>query len=210
VTFSLSVAGMSARELVEQLADPHRYTAAYQRLIELGADACGPAREGLGHPSARVRMLCCKVLDHIMDAESIPALTGALGDPDEEVRIQAVHALACDRCKSGDIRPAPDSVLEAAIGLLRNDASRRVRTYAVELVAVWVHTHSEAVDALEAAAKGDVSPTVRKKASWYAPGGTIYRRTAPARARLRNSVRPGGGREELTGGAPPQENDRGA
>ena len=62
MTFSPPVADMSARELLEQLADPHRYTAAYRELIGPGADACGAAREGLGHGRPRVRMLCGKVL----------------------------------------------------------------------------------------------------------------------------------------------------
>jgi hypothetical protein len=32
--------------------------------------------------------------------------------------------------------------------------------------------------------RSDLSPAVRKKASWYVPGGTIYRRTAPKVSRL--------------------------
>ena len=63
-------------------------------------DAADAARRGLSHPDARVRQFCCKVLDHLMDAESIPALIEALGDPAASVRIAAVHALACDRCKT--------------------------------------------------------------------------------------------------------------
>jgi len=179
VTFSGAVAGLSGRELVEQLADPHRYTAAYTQLIGLGPDASGPAREGLGHESPRVRMLCCQVLDHVMDADSIPALVGALADPAEEVRIQALHALACDRCKSGEARPSAEAVLGTAIGVLRDDGSAQVRARAVELVGAWVHSRPDAAAALAAAASGDASPMVRKKASWYAPGGTIYRRTTP-------------------------------
>jgi HEAT repeat protein len=182
VTFSRPVTGMNARELVEQLADPHRYPAAYTQLIRLGSDACGPVRDGLGHESPRVRMLCCQVLDRVMDADSIPALVDALADPDEEVRIQALHALACDRCKSGTIRPSAEAVLGTAIGLLRDDGSPHVRARAAELVGAWVHSRSDAVAALEAAASGDASPAVRKKASWYAPGGTIYRRTRPGKA----------------------------
>jgi hypothetical protein len=42
-----------------------------------------------------------------MNADSIPLLIGALADPCERVRIAAVHALACDRCKTGACRPAP-------------------------------------------------------------------------------------------------------
>jgi hypothetical protein len=38
---------------------------------------------------------------------------------------------------------------------------------------------------LIAARDGDAEPTVRKKASWYAPGGTIYAKTRPRRPRQR-------------------------
>jgi hypothetical protein len=164
---------------VQQLADPHRYFPAYQQLIALGAEATEPVRDGLHHPEPRVRMLCCQVLDHIMDPVSIPALVGALADPAPEVRCQALHALACDRCKDGSCRPSAAAVLPAAIAILGGDPSAQVRNFAVEVVGAWVHTHPEAAAALESAACGDLSPAVRKKASWYAPGGTIHRKTAP-------------------------------
>ena len=51
-----------------------------------------------------------------------------------------------------------------------------VRTMAAELVGAWAPTHPEAAAALQASAEADPSPVVRKKAAWYAPGGTIYRR----------------------------------
>ena len=115
-----------------------------------------------------------------MDAASIPLLIDALADPCERVRIAAVHALACDRCKADSCRPAPEAVLPAAVGLLAGDPSARVRAYAAELVGHWVHSHPAARDAITRAAARDPSPSVRKKASWFAPGGTIYRRTAAA------------------------------
>lgn len=168
----------SAAQLVEYLGDPHRSFMAYQQLIGLGPEAGGPARTGLRHENPQVRMHCCRVLDHVMDAESILALTAALRDPAEEVRVQALHALACDRCKDGSCRPAAGTVLPAALEVLRWDASAQVRARAAELVGAWAHTHREAVAALRAAAGGDPSPAVRKKAAWYAPGGPVYRRRA--------------------------------
>jgi hypothetical protein len=54
---------------------------------------------------------------------------------------------------------------------------------AAELVGKFVHTAPQAVAALQATWAHDPSPAVRKKASWYAPGGTIYQRTAPRPAR---------------------------
>jgi HEAT repeat protein len=180
VPFPLPTEAPSAAQLVEYLGDPHRYFLAHQQLIGLGPEASAPARAGLRHENPRVRMHCCRVLDHVMDSESIAALTTALRDPAEEVRVQALHALACDRCKAGSCRPSAGMVLPAALAVLRWDTSARVRVRTVELVGARAHTHREAAEALLASADGDPSPAVRKKADWYAPGGTIYGRTARA------------------------------
>jgi hypothetical protein len=175
-----SATGLTATQLVEQLADPHRYHPALQRLLELGPDAAGPARDGLTHPDPGVRSRCCKVLDHVMDAASTPALVAALDDPVAVVRIDALHALACDRCKNDSgCRPDAAAVLPPGIRILRTDSDPHVRAMAAELVGAWVHRHDEAVRALEATAAHDPSPAVRKKARWYLPGGAVYRRTQP-------------------------------
>ena len=50
---------------------------------------------------------------------------------------------------------------------------------AAELVGKFAHTDVRAITALEASHTQDPSPAVRKKAGWYAPGGTIYERTVP-------------------------------
>ena len=59
-----------------------------------------------------------------------------------------------------------------------DDPDAHVRAYAVELVGRWVHTHSEAEAAIIRSRDHDPSPAVRKKAGWYAPGGTIHRKTS--------------------------------
>jgi HEAT repeat protein len=173
---------MHAEDLIALLADPHRAVHAYSRLLALGPEATEAARGGLSHPHERVRERCCRLLDHLMDADSIPALIQALADPSELVRIQAAHALACDRCKTDSCRATPEAVLPAAITMLASDPSAHVRAFTAELVGRWVHSRAAARDALTRAATQDPSPAVRKKASWYAPGGPIYRRTSkPAR-----------------------------
>jgi hypothetical protein len=63
--------------------------------------------------------------------------------------------------------------------MLADDLDPHVRAMAIELAGRWVHSHPAACHAIEHAAAHDPSPAVRKKASWYAPGGTIYRRTRP-------------------------------
>jgi HEAT repeat protein len=175
----LHIPEMPVEDLIDLLADPHRYIHAYTRLLKLGPEATEAARHGLSHADARVREHCCKLLDHLMDAESIPAVIEALADPSPSVRMQAAHALACDRCKPGDAcRPAPEAVLPFAIAMLASDPSAHVRARAAELVGRWAHTHPAARDAVIHAATRDLSPAVRKKASWYAPGGPIYRRAS--------------------------------
>ena len=61
-----------------------------------------------------------------------------------------------------------------------DDPYQHVRAYAIELVGRWVHTHPEAEAAIIRARDHDTAPAVRKKAGWYAPGGTIHRKTARA------------------------------
>lgn len=70
-------------------------------------------------------------------------------------------------------------VLPRAIRMLRDDPSRHVRAIAAEVVGRWVHVDRAAEGALLDAHENDPASAVRKKAGWYAPGGTIYRRTQP-------------------------------
>jgi hypothetical protein len=60
-----------------------------------------------------------------------------------------------------------------------DDPDAHVRAYAVELAGRLVHAHSGAEAAIIRSRDHDPSPAVRKKAGWYAPGGTIHRKTAP-------------------------------
>ncbi|HMD91774.1 MAG TPA: HEAT repeat domain-containing protein [Trebonia sp.] len=183
--FARLAPGLTAEQLVAALGDPHRSSEALWRLIALGPDAAVPARDGLSHPDLRVRVNCCKVLDHVMGQDDLAAVIGALADPEPEVRWNALHALACDRCKAGECRPSAAAVLPPALALLTADPSPRVRAGACEVVGAWAHSRREAAAALQVSAGTDPSPAVRKKASWYAPGGPIFRRTRPKPQRPR-------------------------
>src|SRR5262245_844350 len=163
---------------VEHLADPVRARRAYRHLVLSGAPSLPAVRAGLGHANADVRSLCTKALDHLVDAESYAALVAMVEDPAPRVRMEALHALACDRCKENEV-PRGDEVLALGLSCLRSDPDRHARASAVELVGRFVHTAPVAAAALVAARDGDPHPTVRKKAGWYAPGGTIHRKTRP-------------------------------
>jgi len=166
-----------ATALVELLAVPHRATTAYGALMNLGSHALPAVRVGLRNGSADVRFHCCRFLDRFLDPDTLADLLSMLEDSDERVRITTLHTLACDRCKEGSCRPEEAAVLPQALALLAKDPSAHVRAMAVEVVGQFVHGNALALDAVAMAARSDDSAAVRKKASWYAPGGTIFRRS---------------------------------
>ena len=161
---------------IEQLSVPHRAKAAFQTLLGMGFTVVPSARDGLRHPHADVRYYCVRLLDHFLVPEALEELIFLLDDPDKRVRTMVLHTLACDRCKEGSCRPQESEVLPPALACLRQDDHPHVRAMAVEVVGQFAHTNPQAALALEAAHTHDPTPTVRKKAGWYAPGGPIYTR----------------------------------
>jgi HEAT repeat protein len=176
--FSL-VEEASAGRLVQALGNEPRAPAAYRELLNRGPAAVPVIRAGLQHPDPVVRESCCKLLDRLLVPEAVGELLARLGDANAGVRCAALHALACDRCKPDRCRPVDPAVLAAGLRLLQQDEDHHVRNFAVELVGRFAHGDPAASAALTRARDTDPSPAVRKKAGWYAPGGTIYRRTTP-------------------------------
>ena len=165
--------------LVSCLGDSPRAVGAFHALLQRGESALSAIRAGLHHENPAVREGCCRLLDHLVDTDSMDELVSMADDPDARVRIAAFHALACDRCKGDTCAPGPDRVLGPALRHLASDPDPHVRNMAVELVGKFAHTEPRALTALETSHAQDPSPAVRKKAGWYAPGGTIYERTVP-------------------------------
>jgi HEAT repeat protein len=178
--------------LIEDLGVEHRAKSAMRSLMAAGMSATPAVRRGLRHHNPRVRARCCGVLDHFLDADAIPELMDNLGHDDPEVRLMAMHALGCDRCKEGSCRPAENDVIAAAMRLLADDPDRHVRTAAAHALGPAVHRRHEALDAVVAAHGADPDPLVRKVAGWYCPGGPIYERLRPrvVRRRSRTGARP--------------------
>ncbi|MEJ0065302.1 MAG: HEAT repeat domain-containing protein [Caulobacteraceae bacterium] len=146
--------------------------------------ARGPAAteavvHGLRHESADARYHCCRLLDQLLTPDALAPLINMLDDPDERVRYTALHSLSCDRCKDDVCLPTDGPLLAKALELLAADPSAHVRAHAIEAVGRSVHEDDVALAAIARAAAGDACAAVRKKARWYAPGGPIYRRTAP-------------------------------
>ena len=165
---------------IDDLAVPHRRRDAAEALLRLG-DAARPAvEERLLSEDPEVRAACTRLLDRLADNDSFDLMLWLLDDPDHRVRHNAMHALACDRCKGDDVCALPrDQLIPAAARLVAEDPHPLVRATALEVLARWVHEDEVARAAIDRAAEADGDATVRKKAKWYLPGGGVFERTKP-------------------------------
>jgi len=173
---------------VERLSIPHHNREAFWHLVLSGPPALDAVRAGLAHDDPAVRVGCTRVLDHLVDEASWDDLLTMLDDDDEEVRVSALHALACDRCKENGCAPSKASVLPHAMRAMRDDPAPFVRAIAIEVVGRWVHGDDEIAAALERVVREDPDRGVRKKATWFVPGGVRYEKTKP-KVRARSRVR---------------------
>jgi HEAT repeat protein len=115
-------------ELVDALAASQTRFPAYQALVELGTQALPAVRSGLGHGNWQIRKWSAMILDRVADADSLEALVPLLRDPKADVRLWAVHSLACDHCKH-DVACPVDAVPHL-IERIEIDESIRVRRMA--------------------------------------------------------------------------------
>ena len=164
---------------VERFAIAHHHKEAFWHLVLSGPAALDAVRAGLAHDDPAVRAGCTKVLDHLVDDDALDDLVAMLDDDVAEIRLHALHALACDRCKANGCMPTKESVLPAAIERLRDDPSQHVRAMAIGAIGRWVHDDPGALDAIVAAHESDPHPNVRKTAGWYVPGGPLYEKSRP-------------------------------
>lgn len=167
-------------EAMRDLTVPHRRKAAYRRLREFGSAAREAVEAGLLAGDPRLRAQCALLIDRLADNDSFELMLLLLDDPDPSVRRHAIHALACDRCKSEDVCALPrGQIIPEAARMLATDPDAHVRAIALEVLARWVHEDEAARAAIERAAATDPTPANRKKAKWYLPGGKPFERTKP-------------------------------
>ncbi|MHC5906716.1 hypothetical protein ACVNF4_22845 [Streptomyces sp. S6] len=116
-----------------------------------GDGALAAIRAGLKSGDAGVREGCCRLLDHLVDVESMEELTGMADDPDATRR-------------SG----SPRSMRWRVTGARGTSV---LRAMAAELVAKFARFEERAAAALVESHTHDPSPAVPKKAGWRARRG---------------------------------------
>ncbi len=153
---------------VAQLANSERRRRAKIYLREAGSPAVPAVRRGMHHPSAMVRRLCASILDHLADEGALLDLVAALDDEDPGVLKRSLHALACDRCKENECRPAEDLFVPRALDLLRHP-NPDVRASAIDTLGKVVARRPDVADALAEVARHDVNTGLRGMARHRLP-----------------------------------------
>jgi len=96
-----------------------------QALRAAGQEGMQAVIFGMEHPNARIRRACTAFMDHHGTEICVAPLTERLlTDPVPAVRREAVHALACQRCKSS---PLEADITLLLIDIYQNEPSRKVR-----------------------------------------------------------------------------------
>lgn len=116
----------------------------------------------LHHPNARVRRDCLNVLDHDANDESTDVFLAALGDPVPKVRVIAVHAISCERCRVGAL--CVGDVVPVLADVLAGDDSAKVRHAALFVLHTLADRDEQAREAIRRAAIGDPDELVRRAA----------------------------------------------
>lgn len=151
----------SAEELVQAFVHGASRYQAYEALVELGHAALPAVRQGLKSDDWQVRRWCAICLDRMGDADALEDLVPLLEDPKSQVRLWAVHSLACDHCKA-DVICGLD-VVPLLIQRVETDTSVRVRRMAVIMLSTEL-ADRRAVPVLEDVARDTSDPRLRMHA----------------------------------------------
>ena len=104
--------------------------------------------------TSQVRVGCCRVLDHLYNESCLLDLMKNLHHPNPKVRMWAVHALDCERCKSCECRPEEHKILPYEIKILLSDSERHVRQMAAGMLGPSVHRSKKVKEAFQKFSQG--------------------------------------------------------
>jgi hypothetical protein len=135
----------------------------------------------LSYRDPAMRRFCLFLLDHYASDASTETFRRALHDPVPSVREGALHGLACERCRDGDI--CVTDVVTDLVEILDSDPNAEVRHKTVAALARFMGRDSRAGEAIARAAYRDPDPAIRCVARPVADSGQphVGRRKAALR-----------------------------
>jgi HEAT repeat protein len=148
--------------LVERLADKKTRWPAYVALNKAGPAALEAATDGLSHDDWQVRRWCAIYLDHNADERALKRLILTLEDPKAKVRRWAVHSIACEPCKEGEL---PMDVVPLLAKRLKEDKSIKVRRAAALSLLQWA-TEKRVRRLLKRIVDTEDDRKIRRYANW--------------------------------------------
>lgn len=152
-------AGIIARTIasVAEIADP-----AVRVLLRNGGPLGDIQSAALHHEDPWARRRCLDFLDHHAADESTAVFLAALDDPVAPVREIALHGLACERCRTGEV--CATDVVPRVIKVLEGDSDPDVRYKTLPILREFLVRHPDAVGAIRRAATADPDGLVREGA----------------------------------------------
>jgi HEAT repeat protein len=115
------------------------------------------------HEDPWVRRKCLSFLDHHASDESASVFLQALDDPVAPVRDLALHALACEQCRTEELCVA--EVTPRIARVLDGDPNPEVRFKAIPILRRLASRDRTALTAIERAAENDADERVREAAA---------------------------------------------
>lgn len=95
---------------------------------QLSDEAMAQLLRAADHPNPKVRWFCAHELDHLATDESVATLLRLTRDSVTKVRVEAVHALGCERCKQCSLNV---DMIGLMIDFALNDPEVKVRASAI-------------------------------------------------------------------------------
>jgi hypothetical protein len=152
----------------DELRDVDEYVSSWWTAVLSGEAHPAPSvpliqKAALEHPNGKTRRLALGLLDHHANDESTDTFRLALRDPAPVVRMNALHGLACERCRVGEL--CVDDVVPSLIEVLEHDPSPKVRYAALVPLYPLASRDARVHDAFARAAVNDGDPVVRAGAT---------------------------------------------
>ncbi len=110
-----------------------------------------------------MRRDCLFFLDHHANDQSMAVFAKALHDPIDFVRNMALHSLACQSCKTGDL--SATDVVPGLIEVLEHDRSVEMRSKVIPLLLRLSGEDFRAKPAVERSAQSDPDALIRQAAA---------------------------------------------